>query len=228
MLSCFRYTLCLNNSNPFHSNQPFLMYIYTFLNDSNPFHLSQRTSFSTCVHVLSCSSFFCCSFSSSALNWHCHPNELIFIDKTFFHVFQCCFPPHLAGHACSCRYRHADYGTAITWDDALYSSRCHFEHHTYNIFTCNCYSFVANCLNRLCYGGSMGWNMVNVAALVLIKGHWVDGFSILRSFLPCITVICFGLSMAGWHFLIALLSFSLLVFVWFVFGTYCAKNLLKW
>nr|GMD10083.1 protein REVERSION-TO-ETHYLENE SENSITIVITY1 [Ipomoea batatas] len=130
---------------------------------------------------------------------------------------KCCFPPHLAGHTCNCRYQHADYGPAITWDDALYSSQCHFEHHTYNIFTCNCYSFVANCLNRLCYGGSMEWNMVSVAALVLTKGHWVDGFSVLRSFLPCITVLCLGLAMTGWHFLIALLSFSFLVFGWFVF-----------
>ncbi|KAH7832934.1 hypothetical protein Vadar_001471 [Vaccinium darrowii] len=79
---------------------------------------------------------------------------------------QCCFPPNLAGHTCKHRYKHAEYGTGITWDDALHSSVRHFGHKSYNLFTCNCHSFAATCLNRLCYGGTMGWNMVNVAVLV--------------------------------------------------------------
>uniref|UniRef100_A0A5B6ZXX2 Protein REVERSION-TO-ETHYLENE SENSITIVITY1 n=1 Tax=Davidia involucrata TaxID=16924 RepID=A0A5B6ZXX2_DAVIN len=140
---------------------------------------------------------------------------------------QCCFPPNLAGHTCKHGYRHAEYGTAITWDDALQSSMRHFEHKSYNLFTCNCHSFVANCLNRLCYGGSMGWNMINVAALVLFKGRWVDNWSILRAFMPFTVVPCFGIFMVGWPFLIGLLSFSLLLIGWFLLGTYCVKNLLE-
>ncbi|KAA8525167.1 hypothetical protein F0562_006969 [Nyssa sinensis] len=140
---------------------------------------------------------------------------------------QCCFPPNLAEHTCKHGYRHAEYGTAISWDDALQSSMRHFEHKSYNLFTCNCHSFVANCLNRLSYDGSMGWNMINVAALVLLKGRWVDCLSILRSFLPFTVVLCFGIFMVGWPFLIGLLSFSLLIFGWFLLGTYCVKNLLE-
>ncbi|CAK7352982.1 unnamed protein product [Dovyalis caffra] len=34
---------------------------------------------------------------------------------------QCCFPPNLAGHSCEHGYKHSEYGTAITWDDALQS-----------------------------------------------------------------------------------------------------------
>uniref|UniRef100_A0A5B6ZYH7 Protein REVERSION-TO-ETHYLENE SENSITIVITY1 n=1 Tax=Davidia involucrata TaxID=16924 RepID=A0A5B6ZYH7_DAVIN len=142
-------------------------------------------------------------------------------------IEQCCFPPNLSGHTCKQRYRHAEFGTAISWDDALQSSMRHFEHKSYNLFTCNCHSFVANCLNRQCYGGSMGWNMINVAALVLFKGQWVDSLSILRSFLPFTVMLCLGVFMVGWPFLIGLLSFSLLLIGWFLLGTYCVKTLLE-
>ncbi|KAI3454136.1 hypothetical protein Pfo_010799 [Paulownia fortunei] len=139
---------------------------------------------------------------------------------------QCCFPPNIAGHKCNQRYVHAEYGTAITWDDAMQSSARHFAHKSYNLFTCNCHSFVANCLNRLCYEGSMNWNMVNVAALILFKGKWVDGLSVLRSFLPFVVVICLGIFMVGWPFLIGLFSFSFLLVGWYLLATYCFKNLL--
>ncbi|RDY03122.1 Protein REVERSION-TO-ETHYLENE SENSITIVITY1, partial [Mucuna pruriens] len=94
----------------------------------------------------------------------------------------CCFPPNLSAHTCKHGYRHSEFGTAITWDDGLQSSLRNFENKTHNLFTCNSHSFVANCLNRLSYGGSMSWNMVNVGALVLFKGHWVDFMSIVRCF----------------------------------------------
>ncbi|KAH7523810.1 hypothetical protein FEM48_Zijuj06G0051500 [Ziziphus jujuba var. spinosa] len=140
---------------------------------------------------------------------------------------QCCFPPNPAAHTCKYGYKHMEFGTAITWDDALLSSMRHFEHKTYNLFTCNCHSFVANCLNRLCYGGSMSWNMINVAALILVKGHWVDGLSIIRSFLPFVVVLALGIFVVGWPFLIGLLSFSFLLLAWFLVGTYSVKNLFE-
>ncbi|GAV69106.1 DUF778 domain-containing protein [Cephalotus follicularis] len=148
---------------------------------------------------------------------------------------QCCFPPNLAGHTCKHGYQHTEFGTAITWDDALRSSIRHFQHKTYNIFTCNCHSFVANCLNRLCYGASMDWNMINVAALILFKGRWIDGMSVIRSFFmsvirsffPFTVVICLGVFLVGWQFLIELFSFSLLLMGWFLLGTYCVNGLLE-
>ncbi|XAR70800.1 hypothetical protein NMG60_11027801 [Bertholletia excelsa] len=139
----------------------------------------------------------------------------------------CCLPSNLVTHTCKFRYRHNEFGTGITWDDALQSSKHHFESKSYNIFTCNCHSFVANCLNRLCYGGTMDWNMVNVATLILIKGQWVDILSVIRSFLPFILVICLGVFVVGWAFLIGLFSLSLLLIGWFLMGTYCAKSLLE-
>ncbi|KAK3224547.1 hypothetical protein Dsin_011572 [Dipteronia sinensis] len=139
---------------------------------------------------------------------------------------QCCFPPNLAGHTCNIGYKHSEYGSAITWDDALQLSRRNYEHRTYNLFTCNSYSFAANCLNRLCYDGSMGWNMINVAALMMFKGYWINFMSVIRSFLPFTLVVSLGVMLVGWPFLIGLFSFSLLLLGWFVLGTYCFKSLL--
>ncbi|KAK7377045.1 hypothetical protein VNO80_02465 [Phaseolus coccineus] len=138
---------------------------------------------------------------------------------------QCCFPPNLSGHKCKQRYRHVDYGTAITWDDALQASMRDYETKTHNIFTCNCHSFVANCLNRLCYGGSMDWNIVNVAALIIFKGQWVGFWGIVRSFMPFVVVAFLGVVMVGWPFLLGLLSVSLLLLFWFVVGTYVVRNI---
>lgn len=147
------------------------------------------------------------------------PARYLQLDRT-----QCCFPPNLAGHTCNLGYRHSE--SAITWDDALQLSRRNYEHRTYNLFTCNSYSFVANCLNRLSYGGSMDWNMINVAALMLFKGYWINTMSVIRSFLPFAVVVSLGVMLVGWPFLIGLFSFSLLLLGWFVLGTYCFKNLL--
>ncbi|VFQ97722.1 unnamed protein product [Cuscuta campestris] len=140
---------------------------------------------------------------------------------------QCCFPPNLAGHSCAHRYRHAELGTAISWDDAIHLGMRHFEHKSYNLFTCNSHSFIANCLNRMCYKGSMSWNMVSVAALVLAKGRWVGPFSVVRSFFPFVFVVCLGIFMVGWPFFAALFSFSFLLLGWFVLGTYFVKSILE-
>ncbi|KAI5667078.1 hypothetical protein M9H77_16931 [Catharanthus roseus] len=106
------------------------------------------------------------------------------------------------------------------YDDALHSNMRQFEHRSYNLFTCNCHSFAANCVNRLSYGGgSMEWNMINVAALILFKGQWIDWYSALRSFLPFVIVMCLGIVMVGWPFLIGMLSFSLLLLGWFLMET---------
>ncbi|KAG9439931.1 hypothetical protein H6P81_020096 [Aristolochia fimbriata] len=140
---------------------------------------------------------------------------------------QCCFPPNLAGHTCRQGYRHGEKGTAMSWDDALHTSMRHYQHKSYNLFTCNCHSFVANCLNRLAYGGSTRWNVINVAGLILFKGRWVNSMSVLRSFFPFTAVLCLGVWVAGWAFCIGLASFSLLLVVWYLLGTYCVRNLIE-
>ncbi|CAN1146320.1 Protein REVERSION-TO-ETHYLENE SENSITIVITY1 [Linum perenne] len=132
-----------------------------------------------------------------------------------------------AGHTCKHGFMHTEYGTSITWDDALHASTRFYETKTYNIFTCSCHSFVANFLNRVCYGGSMNWTMLNVATLVMLKGHWIDWKSVVRSFLPFALVLCLGVSLVGWPFLMGLLCFFLILIGWYVTCTYCVKNLLE-
>ncbi|XP_074555806.1 protein REVERSION-TO-ETHYLENE SENSITIVITY1-like [Curcuma longa] len=136
---------------------------------------------------------------------------------------QCCFPPNLSAHTCKQSYRHAEQGTAISWDDTLQSNMQHFQHKYYNLFTCNCHVFVAACLNQLAYRGSVQWNMLNVAALILWKGQWVDGMSVFRSFSPFTAVLVVGILMAGWPFLIGMAAFSSLLIGWFIVWTYCVK-----
>jgi transmembrane protein 222 len=138
---------------------------------------------------------------------------------------QCCLPVNLAEHVCKQSYNHSELGAAISWDDALRSSMRRFQHKYYNLFTCNCHSFVASCLNRLAYNGSLEWNVLNVAALVWFHGRWVDRMSSVRSFLPVLTVTCIGILMAGWSFLLGMAAFSALLIGWFVFTVYCVKGL---
>jgi transmembrane protein 222 len=138
---------------------------------------------------------------------------------------QCCFPANPAAHVCSRSHEHSEAGTAISWDDALRSGGRRFEHKSYNLFTCNSHSFVADCLNRLAYGGSVGWNVLNLAALVWLRGRWLDPMAAVRSFLPFAVVSCVGVLMAGWSFLLGMTAFTLLLLGWFVLGVYCMKGL---
>ncbi|XP_078439501.1 protein REVERSION-TO-ETHYLENE SENSITIVITY1-like isoform X2 [Wolffia australiana] len=124
---------------------------------------------------------------------------------------KCCFPHNLATHSCKQPYKHAENGVAISWDDALRSTSRQFENKFYNIFTCSSYSFVATCLDRLCYSNSLNWNMVNVAALVLWRGRWVGPSAIARSLLPFAATLCGGAAVAGWSYVIGLVLFSSLL-----------------
>jgi len=138
---------------------------------------------------------------------------------------KCCFPANLAAHVCERSYNHSEVGAAISWDDALQSGMRRFQHKFYNLFTCNCHSFVADCLNRVAYNGSVEWNVLNVAALVWFHGQWVDKMSVVRSFLPFLTVTCIGILMAGWPFLVGMAAFSAILIGWFIFTVCCFKGL---
>ncbi|KAG8478211.1 hypothetical protein CXB51_028137 [Gossypium anomalum] len=122
-------------------------------------------------------------------------------------------------------YQHDDLREALTWDDALESGIQEFQHRPYNLFTCNCHSFVANNLNRLGFH-SGGWNVVNLAVLIFINGRWVNKTAVLRSYLPFVVVSGIGLVFGGTThlYLSALLVFLLVG--WFLLDTHCFKNLI--
>ncbi|KAL6851713.1 hypothetical protein ACP4OV_020277 [Aristida adscensionis] len=138
---------------------------------------------------------------------------------------QCCFPANPAAHVCARSQEHAEAGAAASWDEALRSAARRFEHKCYNLFTCNSHSFVADCLNRLAYGRSAGWNVLNLAALVWLRGRWLGPMAAVRSLLPFAAVSCVGVLVAGWPFLLGMAAFSLLLLAWFALGVYCVKGL---
>ncbi|KAJ7551639.1 hypothetical protein O6H91_06G022700 [Diphasiastrum complanatum] len=142
-------------------------------------------------------------------------------------LLQCCFPPNLSGHTCKNGFAHAQCGTAMSWDDGIRMSMQSFQHMSYNLFTCNCHSFVANCLNRLAYKGSVGWNVLKVIGLIHLKGQWVSSSAAIKSFVPFGAVMFIGVMMAGWPFVIGWATFSFLLFAWFIVGTYIFKGLIE-
>ncbi|CAI5970789.1 unnamed protein product [Closterium sp. NIES-64] len=91
-----------------------------------------------------------------------------------------CLPSNLSGHICSTPFLHADYGTSQSWDQALAATVRTYQHAFYNIFTSNCHSFVACCLNRMAYNGSANWNVVELAALLFVRGKWSRSLSFSR------------------------------------------------
>lgn len=141
-------------------------------------------------------------------------------------VQQCCFPPYLSGHTCKSGFEHAQAGTALSWDEGLHSSMQHFQHKSYNPFTCNCHSFVSSFLNRIAYQGSIKWSVIMVVLLIFLKGRWVSKWAVARSFAPFTLVMCLGLFVAGWPFLAGWAVFDLLLIGWFIFATYIKSGLI--
>ncbi|GLT82702.1 hypothetical protein SLE2022_010600 [Rubroshorea leprosula] len=140
---------------------------------------------------------------------------------------ECRVSPHPSAFKDEELYMQDDCGReALTWDDALRKGTQEFQHRSYNLFTCNCHSFVANNLNRMGFR-SGGWNVVNLAVLIFLKGQWVNKASVLRSFLPFVIVSGTGLMLGGTTFLTFLVFFALLLVGWFLLGTYCFKNLIQ-
>ncbi|XP_042502616.1 protein RTE1-HOMOLOG-like isoform X2 [Macadamia integrifolia] len=141
---------------------------------------------------------------------------------------KCWVSPSLGEHEIPDRYGQSDPVTErMTWDDALRRSTQEFQHRSYNLFTCNCHSFVANNLNRLGYGGTSRWNVVNLATVIFLKGCWVNKMAIVRSILPFILVLSLGLMFGGWTFVTGLASFAFILVGWFLLGTYCFKSLIQ-
>ncbi|XP_057492332.1 protein RTE1-HOMOLOG-like [Actinidia eriantha] len=140
---------------------------------------------------------------------------------------KCCICPHPSSYRSEEGYKQNEPAEdLLTWDDALWKGTQEFQHLSYNLFTCNCHSFVANNLNRLGlqFGG---WNVVNLAVLIFLQGRWVSKASIVRSYLPFVTVFGLGLTFGGWTFITFLAFFIFLLVGWFLIGTYSFGNLIQ-
>ncbi|XP_059642728.1 protein RTE1-HOMOLOG [Cornus florida] len=140
---------------------------------------------------------------------------------------KCCISPYPAAYKSEEEFNQEESGSdTLTWDDALCKSTQEFQHRAYNLFTCNCHSFVANNLNRMDFQAG-GWNVVNLAILIFLKGKWVSKASMVRSYLPFVIVFGLGLTFGGWTFLTFVAFFTFLLVGWFLLGTYCFRNLIQ-
>ena len=152
-------------------------------------------------------------------SWLCF--SLIFFSNLFPQQ-QCCV------YRSDKDYKQDESGTdalTMTWDGALKKGTQEYQHLSYNILTCNCHSFVANNLNRLKFRNG-GWNVVNLAAMIFLKGRWVNKAAMVRSLVPSIVVFGLGLYFGGATFLTFWALFTFLLVGWFLLGTYCFSNLI--
>lgn len=115
----------------------------------------------------------------------------------------------------------------LTWDDTLKKGVQEFQNRNYNLFTCNCHSFVVNNLNRLFYSGHEKWNVVSLAAAMFLRGRWVSVASAAKALGPFAVVLFLGALLGGTTFLVGLLAFVALMTGWFLVGTYCIKGLVE-
>lgn len=136
---------------------------------------------------------------------------------------KCCISPYLSAFDGDDHHQLGGQGSdSLTWDDALRKSTQEFQHRSYNLFTCNCHSFVANNLNRLGFN-SGGWNVVNLAAFIFLKGQWVSKLAMVRTFLPFVIITLLGLTFGGLTYITFVAFFTFLLVGWFLLGTYCFK-----
>lgn len=139
---------------------------------------------------------------------------------------QCCNLIDSTGH--DDEYESTESGSRrdfASWDDALRRSTMEYQHHSYNILTRNCHSFVANCLNRLKFQAG-NWNVVNLAILIFIKGQFVSKLAVSKTYLPFLLIFILGLGLGGQSFLTYLAIFIFILVGWFVAGTYCFRNVI--
>ncbi|KAF7068305.1 hypothetical protein CFC21_074078 [Triticum aestivum] len=124
-------------------------------------------------------------------------------------------------------YKLLDTGAETTWDGALRKGVQEFQNRNYNLFTCNCHSFVANNLNRLFYAGHDKWNVVSLAAVMFLRGRWVSAGAVVKTLAPFVVVLALGVLLGGTTFLLGLLAFAAVMAGWFLVGTYCIKGLVE-
>uniref|UniRef100_A0A915CLL1 Probable U2 small nuclear ribonucleoprotein A' n=1 Tax=Ditylenchus dipsaci TaxID=166011 RepID=A0A915CLL1_9BILA len=81
-------------------------------------------------------------------------------------------------------------GGVSAYDKAIEQASEEYKSHMHNIFCDNCHSHVALALNSMKYDGRSDWNMVNLCAYMLFKGHTIGVGAALKQYLPyCIWII---------------------------------------
>ena len=75
-------------------------------------------------------------------------------------------------------------GGVSGWDRAVAEASEVYSHRMHNLFCDNCHSHTARALNLMAYDGSISWNMVKLAALMLVKGRFTGFCGFLKTWVP--------------------------------------------
>ena len=69
----------------------------------------------------------------------------------------------------------------------------------YNLFGNNCHQFAAHAMNLMAYDSKRNWNMVHLAASVLLRGKWVDGWwGPIKYYGPFVAGMTTSIAMGWW------------------------------
>ncbi|XP_012269349.2 transmembrane protein 222 [Athalia rosae] len=80
-------------------------------------------------------------------------------------------------------------GGAQGWDSAVGEASDIYKTRMHNLCCDNCHSHVATALNLMSYDNSRQWNMVKLAALMLVHGKYVSFCAVLKTWLPFIIIV---------------------------------------
>lgn len=85
----------------------------------------------------------------------------------------------------------------------------------YNLFGNNCHQFAAHAMNLMGYDGKKEWNMIHLAALVLLKGSWVDTWSALKCWGPFAVIMATSAALGWWTVIGGILGTFVALVVYF-------------
>ena len=75
-------------------------------------------------------------------------------------------------------------GGVSAYDRGVAEASDIYKGHMHNLCCDNCHSHVARALNMMEYDGSTRWNMVTLAALMLVHGRYVSVWAAVKTWLP--------------------------------------------
>ncbi|GLC45799.1 hypothetical protein PLESTB_001154700 [Pleodorina starrii] len=109
---------------------------------------------------------------------------------------------------------------AHSWDNRLAFAATAYRLLNYNLMTNNCHCFVAHFLNQLGYRGG-GWDMVNLAALMFVRGRYSSSAGLAYTWLPWLLLVALGSYFGGLLFLFSYAAVCAPLLTWFLLYTWC-------
>ncbi|PNH03544.1 Protein REVERSION-TO-ETHYLENE SENSITIVITY1 [Tetrabaena socialis] len=114
----------------------------------------------------------------------------------------------------------AQEAAAKKWDHCLDWAAATYRLMNYSLLTTNCHCFVAHFLNQLEFRGG-GWDMVNLAALMFVRGSYTSLLGLLYTWLPWAVLVTLGAYFGRLTFLYVYVATCAPLLAWFLTYTWC-------